>query len=86
MSFSFSPGIFPSEMTGQSIILLMGAGELLTEFDLVKSSGEDQKSHIPAEGIRERKGIPAGRPGKDDDIAQLVLMLAVNTYINGEVV
>jgi len=49
-----------------------------------KSSGEDQKSHIPVEGFGENKGVPAGRPGKDDDIAQLVLMLAVNTYVNGQ--
>ncbi|KAF8589023.1 NAD(P)-binding protein [Ramaria rubella] len=62
---SFSPGIFPSEMTA-------------------KESGPDQKSHISSDGFLENKGIPAGRPGKDDDIAQLVLMLAVNTYINGE--
>lgn len=40
---------------------------------------------MSAEGYREKKGIPAGRPGKDEDIAQTVLMLAVNTYINGQV-
>ncbi|GJJ13454.1 hypothetical protein Clacol_007708 [Clathrus columnatus] len=49
-----------------------------------KDSGEDQKSHIPAEGFGEKKGVPAGRPGKDDDIAQAVLLLATNTYINGQ--
>ncbi|KIJ50843.1 hypothetical protein M422DRAFT_159176 [Sphaerobolus stellatus SS14] len=44
-----------------------------------------QKSHIPAgEEYREKKGIPAGRPGKDEDMAQLVLSLAVDTYINGQ--
>lgn len=50
-----------------------------------KSSGEDQKSHLPADNFGEKKGVPAGRPGKDSDIAQLVLMLAVNTYVNGQV-
>jgi len=49
-----------------------------------EGSGPDQKSHLPAEGFYEKKGIPAGRPGKDDDIAQVVLMLAVNTYLNGQ--
>ncbi|KIJ54142.1 hypothetical protein M422DRAFT_42366 [Sphaerobolus stellatus SS14] len=49
-----------------------------------QSSGADQKSHIPAEGFGEKKGIPADRPGKDDDIAQLVLMLACDTYVNGQ--
>jgi len=49
-----------------------------------QESGEDQKSHIPAEGFGDKKGVPADRPGKDTDIAQLVLMLAVNTYVNGQ--
>lgn len=40
---------------------------------------------MSAEGFREKKGIPAGRPGRDEDIAQLVLALAVDTYINGQV-
>jgi NAD(P)-dependent dehydrogenase (short-subunit alcohol dehydrogenase family) len=47
-------------------------------------SGPDQKSHISAEGFREKKAVPAGRPGKDEDIAQAVLMLAVDTYVNGQ--
>lgn len=49
-------------------------------------SGQDQKSHVDAKGYREDKGIPAGRPGKDDDMAQLALTLAVNQYMNGETV
>jgi len=49
-----------------------------------QESGSDQKSHIPAEGFGQKKGIPADRPGKDDDIAQLVLTLACDTYINGQ--
>lgn len=50
-------------------------------------SDEQQKSHIPAgEEYREEKGIPAGRPGKDEDMAQAVLMLAANQYATGQTV
>ena len=49
-------------------------------------SDEQQKSHIDPKGYREDKNIPAGRPGKDEDMAQLALMLAVNQYMSGETV
>jgi len=48
-------------------------------------SNEANKSHRPAEGFRNEKGIPAGRPGRDQDMAQAVLHLAVNQYANGHV-
>lgn len=49
-------------------------------------SNEENKSHIPAgEKYRDEKGIPAGRPGKDEDMAQAVLMLATNQYMSGQV-
>lgn len=48
-------------------------------------SDEANKSFKEAEGFREEKGIPAGRPGKDEDMAQAVLALAVNKYANGQV-
>jgi NAD(P)-dependent dehydrogenase (short-subunit alcohol dehydrogenase family) len=42
------------------------------------------KSEKDAEGFREKKGIPAGRPGRDEDMAQAVIGLAVNQYVNGQ--
>lgn len=47
------------------------------------SSG-DQKSHIEREKYAEK--VPAGRPGKDDDMAQAVLFFAANQYLNGQTV
>jgi hypothetical protein len=47
-------------------------------------SDASNKSKIDASGYREEKGIPAGRPGRDVDMAQAVLMLACNTYMSGE--
>ncbi|KAI1339204.1 hypothetical protein F5Y15DRAFT_383430 [Xylariaceae sp. FL0016] len=47
-------------------------------------SGEDQKSFIPREKYEDK--VPAGRPGKDEDMAQTVLFFAVNQYLNGQVV
>jgi NAD(P)-dependent dehydrogenase (short-subunit alcohol dehydrogenase family) len=51
-----------------------------------EGSNEENKSHIPVEGYREKKNIPAGRPGKDEDMAQAILMLAVNNYCNGQTI
>jgi len=51
-----------------------------------KESGDDQKSHIDAKGYREDKNIPAGRPGRDEDMAQAVLSLACNQYMQGQTV
>ncbi|KZT53235.1 NAD(P)-binding protein [Calocera cornea HHB12733] len=50
-------------------------------------SDEHQKSHMPAgDDFRENKGVPAGRAGRDQDMAQAVLMLAANQYANGQTV
>lgn len=49
-------------------------------------AGPDQKSHIDASNYREKKGIPAGRPGKDEDMAIALLSLATNQYMTGETV
>ncbi|TRX96332.1 hypothetical protein FHL15_002604 [Xylaria flabelliformis] len=46
-------------------------------------SGQDQKSALSKEKYEEK--IPAGRPGRDQDMAQAVLSLACNQYVNGEV-
>lgn len=51
-----------------------------------EGSNEENKSHVDSEGYREKKLIPAGRPGKEEDMAQAILMLAVNNYINGQTV
>ncbi|KAG1755405.1 hypothetical protein EDB19DRAFT_1955167 [Suillus lakei] len=49
------------------------------------SSDELNKSQIPlGEDYGENKGIPAGRPGRDEDIAQAALMLACNQYAYGQ--
>lgn len=83
---SFAPGIFATEMTSEFHEKVSSTLLSTFFFRIAGESREDQKSFIPAEGFREKKGVPAGRPGKDEDIAQVVLSLAVNTYINGQVV
>jgi NAD(P)-dependent dehydrogenase (short-subunit alcohol dehydrogenase family) len=45
-------------------------------------SGPDQKSHIDKQKYEDK--VPAGRPGKDEDMAQTVLFFAVNQYLNGQ--
>jgi NAD(P)-dependent dehydrogenase (short-subunit alcohol dehydrogenase family) len=47
-----------------------------------EESGEDQKSHIPKEKYADK--LPAGRPGKDEDMARVVIFLVVEQYINGQ--
>jgi NAD(P)-dependent dehydrogenase (short-subunit alcohol dehydrogenase family) len=46
-------------------------------------SGANQKSHIPKEKYEDK--VPAGRPGNDRDMAQAVLYLVTNQYVNGQV-
>ena len=49
-------------------------------------SDETNKSEIPVdESYGEKKGIPAGRPGQDEDIAQAILLLTCNEYAYGQV-
>ncbi|KAI5120446.1 hypothetical protein M0805_009908 [Coniferiporia weirii] len=48
-------------------------------------SDETNKSEIPVdESYGAKKGIPAGRPGRDEDMAQAVLLLACNQYAYGQ--
>ncbi|KAH7931342.1 NAD(P)-binding protein [Leucogyrophana mollusca] len=48
-------------------------------------SDEVNKSQIPAgDDYGKKKGIPAGRPGRDEDMAQAALMLACNQYAYGQ--
>jgi NAD(P)-dependent dehydrogenase (short-subunit alcohol dehydrogenase family) len=51
-----------------------------------KESDEDQKSHVPDEKIQEKGHVPQGRAGQDAEMAQAVLFLAKNTYVNGEII
>ncbi|KAI0317410.1 hypothetical protein OF83DRAFT_1172010 [Amylostereum chailletii] len=44
------------------------------------------QSATEADGFREEKQIPAGRPGRDRDMAQAVLHFAVNQYVNGQTI
>jgi NAD(P)-dependent dehydrogenase (short-subunit alcohol dehydrogenase family) len=48
-------------------------------------SGPDQKSNLPAEKVQEKGHVPMQRPGADEEMAQAVLFLAKNAYVNGEV-
>lgn len=45
-------------------------------------SDEYQKSHIPKEKYAEK--VPAGRSGRDVDMAQGVLFAVTNQYLNGQ--
>jgi len=47
-------------------------------------SDENNKSHMSQEGWRKEKMVPADRHGSDEDMAQGVLMLATNRYVNGQ--
>ena len=52
----------------------------------VKESDELNKSYIDHQGGKwgEEKGVPAGRPGRDEDMAQAAIMLACNQYAYGQ--
>ena len=52
----------------------------------MKESNEDNKSHMPAEEVQEKGHVPASRPGSDEEMAQAVIVLTKNMYVNGEVV
>ena len=47
-------------------------------------SDEKQKSKIPKEKFEGK--IPAGRPGKDEDMASAVLFTVSNQYVNGQTI
>lgn len=53
----------------------------------VKDSDDRQKSHMPDEKVREKgHSVPAGRPGRDKEMAMAVAFLAKCGYVNGEIV
>lgn len=51
-----------------------------------KESGEDNKSELPAEKVQEKGYVPAQRPGTDEEMAQAILFLAKNGYVNGQII
>lgn len=50
-----------------------------------KDSGDDQKSELPDEKVAEKGHVPAQRAGHDEEMAQAVIFLAKNMYVNGEI-
>ena len=50
-----------------------------------KESGPDMKSQLPAEYAQKKGHVPMQRAGTDEEMAQAVLFLAKNLYVNGEV-
>ena len=52
----------------------------------MKESGGDNKTHMPAKKVQEKGHVPAQRPGSDEEMAQAVIFLAKNMYVNGEVI
>jgi NAD(P)-dependent dehydrogenase (short-subunit alcohol dehydrogenase family) len=51
-----------------------------------QESGEDQKSQLPDEKIQEKGHVPMERAGSDEEMAQAVLFLTKNRYVNGEII
>lgn len=51
----------------------------------MKESNESNKTHMPVGKIHEKGHVPAERPGSDEEMAQAVIFLAKNMYVNGEV-
>jgi NAD(P)-dependent dehydrogenase (short-subunit alcohol dehydrogenase family) len=50
-----------------------------------KESDDNQKSFLPDEKIQEKGHVPMGRAGQDEEMAQAVLFLTKNSYVNGEI-
>lgn len=52
----------------------------------MKESDESNKTHMPDEKIKEKGHVPAERPGSDEEMAQAVIFLCKNMYVNGELI
>ncbi|KAF2266749.1 short chain dehydrogenase/reductase-like protein family [Lojkania enalia] len=50
-----------------------------------KQSDDKMKSHLPDEKVKEKGHVPMGRAGSDEEMAQAVLFLTKNAYVNGEI-
>jgi NAD(P)-dependent dehydrogenase (short-subunit alcohol dehydrogenase family) len=59
-------------------------GYFLSEMTTLESD-EAQKSKITDEKIKKKGYVPAGRAGRDKDMATTVVFLARNQYVNGEI-
>ena len=54
--------------------------------DKNQRSDSNQKSEFPQKKIEEYGHVPLMRPGKETEMGMLVLFLARNDYINGEII
>lgn len=54
--------------------------------DKNKDSDKNQKSEFPQEKIEKTGHVPVMRPGKEEEMGMLVLFLAKNDYINGQII
>ena len=52
----------------------------------MKGSDEKNKSEMPKEKIEDKGHVPMGRAGADEEMAETVLFLAKNKYVNGEII
>lgn len=50
-----------------------------------KESDSKQKSSLPDSKIQEKGHVPMERAGSDEEMAQAILFLTKNSYVNGEV-
>ncbi|GJC85545.1 rhamnolipids biosynthesis 3-oxoacyl-[acyl-carrier-protein] reductase [Colletotrichum liriopes] len=57
-------------------------GVFPSEMTTKEPADEQQKSAIPKDKYADK--VPAGRPGKDEDMAATVLYFACNQYLNGQ--
>lgn len=75
--------LIAAEIAGQGIKVRVNSiapGVFPSEMT-ASESDEFQKSHLPKEKYAH---IPAGRPGRDIDMAQTILSFVANQYLNGQ--
>lgn len=60
-------------------------GYFPSEMTMSEKSEYDNKTNMPAEKVKEKGHVPAERPGSDEEMAQAVIFLAKNMYVNGEI-
>ena len=51
----------------------------------MKEKDEGNKTQMPAEKVKDKGHVPAQRPGSDEEMAQAVIFLTKNMYVNGEI-
>ena len=53
----------------------------------MSESDDRQKTHMPQEKIAEKgHAVPANRAGRDEEMAQAIIFLTKNAYVNGEII